>query len=148
MPSLVQLMRTRIDRLATRYHDRASIVASPAGDTITVRPALSRRGASIEVTIDDDTQVQMDIGRAAHFELYESANKEALADEVEAWIVAVVEFGARERIWARRNRPIKSELRIRMPDGSNQRVVYSEGVFAGLRADETDTTIHEPYQTI
>jgi len=146
MPSLQQLIRTRIDRLSARYHDRATIVVPPAGDTISIRPALAGRGASIEITIDDDTQVEMDIGRAAHFELYEGRNREALADEIEKWIVAVVEFGARERIWVRGDRFVRSELTVRMADGSNQRAVYYNGPLAWLTARKTETTIYEPYQ--
>src|SRR5262249_15634534 len=81
MPSLQELIRTRIDRLSARYHDRAAIVVPPAGDTISIRPVIPGRGASIEITVDDDTQVEMDVGRGAHFELYEGRNREALADE-------------------------------------------------------------------
>lgn len=145
VPSLQQLMRTRIDLLAARYHDRAAIAFSPARDTIRIRPAVPGRGASIEITIDEDSQVEMDIGRAAHFELYEGRNTEALADEIEQWIVAIVEYGARERVWVRGDRLVSSESTVRMADGSNQRAVYHDGLLARLRADKTETTVYEPY---
>lgn len=147
MRSLQQLIRTRIDRLSARYHDRAAIVVPPAGDTISIRPVIPGRGASIQITVDDDTQVEMDVGRAAHFELYEGRNREALADEIEKWIVAVVEFGARERVWVIGDRIVRSELTVRMADGSDQRAVYYNGPLAWLRARKTETTIYEPYQT-